>query len=82
MIFRKKRGQIALYNDLIIDNVVIDQMNHTEFLVVSVDQQMLLTQACIKWYNDICYIVWLLKFPATRYGCYIIYVLYCISCKH
>ena len=40
MLFRKKRGQIALNNDSIIDNVVINRTNHTKFLGVMVDQHL------------------------------------------
>ena len=40
VLFRKKRGQIALNNDLIIDNVVINRTNHTKFLGVMVEQHL------------------------------------------
>ena len=38
--FVKKRGQIALNYDLIIDNVVINRTNHTKFLAIMVDQHL------------------------------------------
>ena len=40
MIFRKRRGQIALSNNLVIDDVVINRTNHTKFLGVMVDQHL------------------------------------------
>ena len=40
MIFRKRRGQIALSNNLAIVDVVINRTNHTKFLGVMVDQHL------------------------------------------
>ena len=40
MIFRKRRGQIALSNNLVIDDVVINRTNHIKFLGVMVDQHL------------------------------------------
>ena len=42
MIFRKRRGQIALSNNLVIDDLVINRTNHTKFLGVMVDQHLTL----------------------------------------
>ena len=40
LIFRKRRGQIDLSNNLVIDDVVINRTNHTKFLGVMVDQHL------------------------------------------
>ena len=40
MIFRKRRGQIALSNNLVIDGEVVNRTNHIKFLGVMVDQHL------------------------------------------
>ena len=48
ILFRKRRGNILLNKDLIIDNVKIENVNHTKFLGVIIDQNL-------TFYNHIQY---------------------------